>query len=92
MFVIFVFLKISINAERVGVWGESYFLDMLNEFRIEKGESGKLVLVQVHHEDLVSRSQVRLFRGKLPIKIADIFAVTLKIQEKHMLDKSSGKY
>ena len=28
---------------------------MLNEFRIEKRESGKLILVQVHHEDLVSR-------------------------------------
>ena len=61
---------------------DTLFLNMLNEFRIEKGESTEFILVQVHHKDFVSRGQIRFFRGKLPVKIAHIFAVALEFQEK----------
>ena len=40
-------------------------LDMLNEFRVEVAEPGELVLVQVHHEELVRGGEVRGLRGKL---------------------------
>ena len=40
-------------------------LDMLNEFRVEVAEPGELVLVQVHHEELVRGGEVRRLRGKL---------------------------
>ena len=54
-------------------------LYMLNKLRIEEGETSKLVLVEVHHEQLVGWGQVSAFTGKLPIKIWDIFAMTLEI-------------
>jgi hypothetical protein len=41
------------------------FLDMLNEFRIEVAEPGELVLVQVHHEELVRGGEVCGLGGKL---------------------------
>ena len=44
-------------------------LYMLNKLRIEEGETSKLVLVEVHHEQLVGWGQVSAFTGKLPIKI-----------------------
>ena len=54
------------------------FSDMLHKLWIEKGESCKLVLIQIHHKDFVSGRQIRLFRGELPIEIAHIFAVALE--------------
>ena len=51
---------------------------MLHKLWIEKGESCKLVLIQIHHKDFVSGRQIRLFRGELPIEIAHIFAVALE--------------
>ncbi len=61
-------------------------LHMLNKLWVEKRESGKLVLVQVHHEHLVRGGQVGLLRRELPVKVADIFAVTLKIWMKYKAD------
>ena len=51
---------------------------MLHKLWIEKGESCKLVLIQIHHKDFVGGRQIRLFRGELPIEIAHIFAVALE--------------
>ena len=51
---------------------------MLHKLWIEKGESCKLVLIQIHHKDFVGGRQIRLFRGELPIKIAHVFAVALE--------------
>ena len=51
---------------------------MLHKLWIEKGESCKLVLIQIHHKDFVGGRQIRLFRGELPIKIAHVFAVSLE--------------
>ena len=39
--------------------------NMLNEFRIEVAEPGELVLVQVHHEELVRGGEVCCLGGKL---------------------------
>lgn len=50
---------------------------MLDEFRIEEGESEKLVLIQVHHEELVGGRQVQLLGRELLVKVADVFAVFL---------------
>jgi hypothetical protein len=41
---------------------------MLNEFRIEIAEPGELVLIQVHHEELVRGREIRGLRGKLERK------------------------
>jgi hypothetical protein len=38
---------------------------MLNEFRIEVAEPGELVLIQVHHEELVRGREIRGLGGKL---------------------------
>jgi len=42
---------------------------MLNELWVEEREACKLILVEVHHEQLVGGGQVSAFTGKLPIKI-----------------------
>ncbi len=41
---------------------------MLNEFRIEVAEPGELVLIQVHHEELVRGREIRGLGGKLEKK------------------------
>jgi hypothetical protein len=41
---------------------------MLNEFRIEVAEPGELVLIQVHHEELVRGCEIRGLGGKLERK------------------------
>ena len=51
--------------------------DVLDEFRIEEGESEKLVLIQVHHEELVGGRQIQLLGRELLVKVADVFAVFL---------------
>ncbi len=38
---------------------------MLNEFRIEVAEPGELVLIQIHHEELVRGREIRGLGGKL---------------------------
>ena len=53
-------------------------LDVLDELGIEEGESEKLVLIQVHHEQLIGWRQVQLLVRELLVEIADVFAVLLQ--------------
>jgi len=52
-------------------------LNVLHEFRIEERESHKLVLIQIHHEQLVSRRQIQLVGRELLVEVADIFTMFL---------------
>lgn len=61
----------------VRAW-ESIRLDVLHKLRIEKREAHEFRLVQVHHEQLIRGSQVRLFRSKLFIEVTHILPVLLK--------------
>ena len=54
-------------------------LDMLNELRVEVGEAGELVLIQVHHEELVRGRQVDRLPRELTVKVGDVLAVALKV-------------
>merc|ERR1712117_576446 len=49
--------------------------DVLHKLRVEEGESGKLVLVEVHHEELVRGREVRFLGGELAVKVGDVLAV-----------------
>lgn len=50
---------------------------MLDEFGIEERETKKLVLIQIHHEELVGRGQVQLLGRELLVEVADVLAVFL---------------
>jgi len=50
---------------------------MLDELWVEEGEPGKLILVKVHHEELVRGCQLRALTCELSVKIGHIFPVTL---------------
>jgi len=50
---------------------------MLNELWVEEGESGELVLVEVHHEELVGGGELGALAGELPVEVGDILAVAL---------------
>ena len=52
--------------------------DVLHKLRVEEGEPGKLVLVEVHHEELVGGREVRLLGGELAVKVGDVLAVALQ--------------
>lgn len=58
--------------------GYSIDLNVLHEFRIEKRETHKLRLIQVHHEQLVRGSQIRLLRGELLVEVAYVLAMFLR--------------
>lgn len=62
---------------------------MLHKFWIEEGESGKLVLVEVHHEELVRGRQLRLLGGELPVKVGDVFPVALQERGTNTIDRLS---
>ena len=51
---------------------------MLDELGVEKGEASELVLVEVHHEQLVGGGEVCALTGELPVKIGNILPVLLK--------------
>lgn len=53
-------------------------LDVLYKLRVEEGESGELVLVQIHHEELVRGSEIRLLRGELPVKVGHVLPMALR--------------
>ena len=53
-------------------------LDVLNELRVEEAEAGKVVLVEVHHEQLVCGRQVHRLRRELTIKVRHVLPMTLK--------------
>ena len=50
---------------------------MLNELWVEEGESGELVLVEVHHEELVGGGELGALAGELPVEVGDVLAVAL---------------
>jgi hypothetical protein len=60
---------------------EAIKLNMLNELRVEEGETGKFILVQVHHEELVSGSQLSPLACKLAIKIGHILPMPLHLAQ-----------
>ena len=51
---------------------------MLDKLRVEERESGKLVLVEVHHEELVRRGEVGALGGELLVEVAHVLAVALE--------------
>ena len=51
---------------------------MLYKLRIEEGEAGELVLVEVHHEQLVSGREVHSLAGELAVKVGHVFAMSLQ--------------
>ena len=50
---------------------------MLHKFRIKERESEEIVLIQIHHEQLVSRRQIQLVARELLVEVADIFTMFL---------------
>ncbi len=54
---------------------------MLHVLRVEEGESRELVLVQVHHEELVGGREVGALRGELLVEVAHVLAVALEMEE-----------
>lgn len=51
---------------------------MLDILGIQEREAHELGLVEVHHEELVGRRQIRLLRGELLVKVTHVFAMFLK--------------
>ena len=64
--------------------------DMLNKLWVEEGESGKLVLVEVHHEELVGGRQLGLLGGELAVKVGDVFPVALQEREGYEVQARSA--
>ena len=58
--------------------------NVLHKLRVEEGESCELVLVQVHHEELVRRGQLSLLGGELAVEVAHVLAVPLKKAVTHI--------
>lgn len=55
---------------------------MDDEFGVGVGEALKLVLVQIHDEELVGGRQLHHHLGKLPVEVADVTARFLPQTEK----------
>ena len=51
---------------------------MLDELGVEEGEAGELILVEVHHEQLVGGGEVCTLASELPVKVGHILPVSLK--------------
>ena len=62
---------------------------MLHKLRVEEGEPGKLVLVEVHHEELVRGREVRLLGGELAVKVGDVLAVALQEIQRTRWDRGT---
>ena len=54
---------------------------MLDELGIEEREAHEFRLVEVHHEELVCRRQVRLLRRELLVEVAHVPSVFLKFEK-----------
>jgi len=52
---------------------------MLDELWVEEGEAGKLILVEVHHEELVRGCQLCPLARKLPVKVTHVFPMPLQL-------------
>lgn len=63
-------------------WANRNSSDLDDEFRIGVGETLKLVLVQIHDEELVSGRQLHHHLGKLPVEVANVTARFLPQTEK----------
>ena len=55
---------------------------MLDKLRVEIAEAGKVVLLHVHHEELVGGGQVDRLGGELPVEVGNVLAMTLKKRKK----------
>ena len=53
---------------------------MLNKLWVEEGKASKLILVQVHHEQLVGGGEVCALAGELPVKVGNVLPVFLEEQ------------
>ena len=53
---------------------------MLDKLRVEERKSGKLILIQIHHEEFVSGCQLNPFTGKLAVEVRNIFPVALEVK------------
>ena len=51
---------------------------MLDKFWVKEREAGELVLVEVHHEQLVSGREVHSLAGELAVKVGHVFAMSLQ--------------
>lgn len=51
---------------------------MLDVLGVQEREAHELGLVEVHHEELVGRRQIRLLRGELLVEVTHVFAMFLK--------------
>ena len=56
----------------------SLISNMLDKLWVEEGEASKLILVEVHHEQLVGGGEVCTLTGELSVKIGHILPVFLK--------------
>lgn len=61
---------------------------MLDVLRVQEGEPGELVLVEVHHKELVGGGEVRLLGGELLVEVADVLAVALHAFEEKRRPRS----
>ena len=64
---------------------ESFFfqdvdLHMLDKLRVQEGEASKLILVEIHHEQLVGGCQVHALAGELPVEVGNILSVALEME------------
>jgi len=48
---------------------------MLDELWVEEGKASKLILVKVHHEQLVGGCELRALTGELPVKVGHVLPV-----------------
>ena len=61
-----------------GFFMKTLILNMLDKLWVEEGEASKLILVEVHHEQLVGGGEVCTLTGELSVKIGHILPVFLK--------------
>jgi len=57
---------------------------MLNVLGVEVRKAGKIVLVEVHHEQLVRGGQVDSLARELPVKVRHIFAMPHKLVDRNL--------
>ena len=51
---------------------------MLNKLRVEEGKASELILIKIHHEQLVSGGEVCALAGELPVKVRHVLPVFLE--------------
>ena len=61
------------NSAKPDCWA----LDVLDKLRVEEGEAGELLLVQVHHEELVGGGQLGRLLCELAVEVGHVSAAPL---------------